>query len=161
MGFASHLGPWRLGTVKDTTGTTAGSISNMGCTIVAQSTAITKATTTATNVAVLPAGAQITNIYVDVTEAFDAGTGNTITIAKGATTLATVGGASTTPVAAGRASVTTAGVATWVNVGATDAIITAVFAGVGTAATTGIATITIEYVVRNSDGAQAPTSQQV
>ena len=75
MGFASHLGPWRLGTVKDTTGTTAGSISNMGCTIVAQSKAITKSTTTAVNAAVLPAGAQITNIYVDVTEAFNAATG--------------------------------------------------------------------------------------
>ena len=47
------------------------------------------------------------------------------------------------------------------NVGATDAIVTAVFAGVGTAATTGAATITIEYVVRGSDGAQAPTAQQV
>ena len=161
MGFASHLGPWRLGTVKDTTGTTAGTISNMGCTTVAQSGTITKATTSAANVAVLPAGAQILNIYVDVTEAFNAATGNTITVAKGATTLATVGGATTTPVAAGRATVTTAGVDTWVNVGTTDAIITAVFAGVGTAATTGAATITIEYVVRNSDGAQAPTSQQV
>ena len=161
MGFASHLGPWRLGTVKDTTGTTAGTISNMGCTTVAQSGTITRATTSASNVAVLPAGAQILNIYVDVTEAFNAATGNTITVAKGATTLATVGGATTTPVAAGRATVTTAGVDTWVNVGTTDAIITAVFAGVGTAATTGAATITIEYVVRNSDGAQAPTSQQV
>ena len=161
MGFASHLGPWRLGTVKDTTGTTAGTISNMGCTTVAQSGTITKSTTSAANVAVLPAGAQILNIYVDVTEAFNAATGNTITVAKGATTLATVGGATTTPVAAGRATVTTAGVDTWVNVGTTDAIITAVFAGVGTAATTGAATITIEYVVRNSDGAQAPTSQQV
>lgn len=161
MGFASHLGPWRLGTVKDTTGTTAGTISNMGCTTVAQSGTITKSTTSAANVAVLPAGAQILNIYVDVTADFNAATGNTITVAKGATTLATVGGATTTPISAGRATVTTAGVDTWVNVGATDAIITAVFAGVGTAATTGAATITIEYVVRNSDGAQAPTSQQV
>ena len=161
MGFATHLGPWLLGTVKDTTGTTAGTIRNTGCTVVAQSGAITKATTSATNVAVLPAGAQILNIYVDVTADFNAATGNTITVAKGATTLATVGGATTTPISAGRASVTTAGVDTWVNVGTSDAIITAVFAGVGTAATTGAATITIEYVVRNSDGAQAPTSQQV
>ena len=161
MGFASHLGPWRLGTVKDTTGTTAGTISNMGCTIVAQSKAITKSTTSAVTAAVLPAGAQIINIYVDVTEAFNAATGNTITVAKGATTLATVGGASTTPIAVGRATVTAAGTATWVNVGATDAILTVVFANTGTAATTGAATVTIEYVVRNSDGAQAPTSQQV
>jgi len=161
MGFASHLGPWRLGTVKDTTGTTAGTISNMGCTVVAQSGTITKATTTAANVAVLPAGSQILNIFVDVTEDFNAGTGNTITIKAGNTTIGTVGGASTTPISAGRATVTLAAPATLVNVGATDAIITAVFAGVGTTATTGIATVTLGYVVRNSDGAQAPTSQQV
>lgn len=160
MGFASHLGPWRLGTVKDTTGTTAGTISNMGCTAVTQSAVITKATTSAANVAVLPAGSQILNIYVDVTEDFNAATGNTITVKIGSTTLGTVGGATTTPVSAGRASVTTAAPATWVNVGTSDAIVTGVFAGVGTAATTGIATITIEYVVRNSDGAQAPTASQ-
>jgi len=160
MGFASHLGPWRLGTVKDTTGTTAGTISNMGLTIVAQSGAITKATTTAANVAVLPAGSQILNIFVDVTAAFDAGTGNTITVKAGATTIGTVGGATTTPIATGRASVTYASPSTFVNVGSSDVIITGVFAPVGTAATTGAATITIEYVVRNSDGAQAPTAFQ-
>ena len=43
MGFASHLGPWRLGTVKDTTGTTSGSISNMGCAVVTQSAVTTVA----------------------------------------------------------------------------------------------------------------------
>lgn len=160
MGFASHLGPWRLGTVKDTTGTTAGTISNMGCTAVTQSSTVLKSTTSAKNIAVLPAGAQILNIYVDVTEDFNAATGNTITVKIGSTTLATVGGATTTPISAGRASVTTAAPATWVNVGTSDVIVTGVFAGVGTAATTGIATITIEYVVRDSDGSQAPTSQQ-
>jgi len=36
MGFATHLGPWLLGTVKNTTGTTAGTIRNMGATTVAQ-----------------------------------------------------------------------------------------------------------------------------
>ena len=36
MGFATHLGPWLLGTVKDTTGTTAGTIRNTGCTTVAR-----------------------------------------------------------------------------------------------------------------------------
>lgn len=160
MGFASHLGPWRLGTVKDTTGTTAGTISNMGCTIVAQSGAITKATTSAANVAVLPAGSQILNIFVDVTADFNAGTGNTITIKAGNTTIGTVGGATTTPISAGRASVTLAAPATFVNVGTSDVIITAVFAPVGTTATTGAATVTIQYVVRNSDGAQAPTAFQ-
>jgi hypothetical protein len=161
MGFATHLGPWLLGTVKNTTGTTAGTIENLGCTVVAQSAAIAFGTTTAINLASLPAGAQILDIYVDVTTAFNAATGNTITVATaGGTTLATAGSASTTPLAVGRATVTTAAPATWVNVGTTDLIITGVFANTGTAATTGAATITIEYVVRNSDGGQIPTTFQ-
>ena len=36
MAFATRLGPWLLGTVKNTTGTTAGTINNLGATIVAQ-----------------------------------------------------------------------------------------------------------------------------
>lgn len=161
MGFATHLGPWLLGTVRYTTGTTAGSVRNTGCTTVAQSGTMTKATTSATTLFAVPAGSQILNIYVDVTEAFNAGTGNTITIKAGSTTIATVGGASTTPVAAGRATITIAAIDTWVNVGASDVLITATFAGVGTAATTGAATVTAEYVVRGDDGAQAQTGQQV
>jgi hypothetical protein len=45
MGLASHFGPWRLGTVPNTTGTTAGTINNMGATIVAQKAAIAYGTT--------------------------------------------------------------------------------------------------------------------
>jgi len=161
MGFATHLGPWLLGTVKNTTGTTAGTIQNTGCTTVVQSTAIAFGTTTAINVAVLPAGAQITNIFIDVTTAFNAATGNTITVATGATTLATAGSTSTTPLAAGRATVTAANLSTWINVGTTDLIVTGIFANTGTAATTGAATITIQYVVRDSSGNQSqPANQQ-
>ena len=40
MGFATHLGPWLLGTVKNTTGTTDGSIRNTGCSIVSQQAAL-------------------------------------------------------------------------------------------------------------------------
>jgi hypothetical protein len=61
MGFASHLGPWLLGTNKYTTGTTAGTIQNMGATIVAQTDTVTFADTTAVTAAVLPAGACITS----------------------------------------------------------------------------------------------------
>jgi len=41
MGFATHLGPWLLGTVKNTTGTTAGTIRNMGATTVNQTATMT------------------------------------------------------------------------------------------------------------------------
>jgi len=53
MGFATHLGPWLLGTVKNTTGTTAGTIRNTGCTSVAQNATVAFNTTAATQVAVL------------------------------------------------------------------------------------------------------------
>ena len=37
MGFATHLGPWLLGTNRYTSGTTAATTENMGCTVVSQS----------------------------------------------------------------------------------------------------------------------------
>ena len=159
MGFAAHLGPWRLGTNKDTTGTTAATTQNMGCTVVAQSKTTTFADTTATNMFAIPAGSQILNVYLDVTEAFNAGTNNSITIKAGSTTIASVT-ATSANITNGRATLTLAAPATWVNTAA-DVFITSTYAGTGTAATTGIGYVTVEYVVRGSDGAQAPTAQQV
>jgi len=159
MGFAAHLGPWRLGTTKDTTGTTAATTSNMGCTVVAQSNDTTFADSTATNMFAIPAGSQILNVYLDVTQAFNAGTDNTITIKVGSTTIASVV-ATGANIAVGCQTLTLAATASWVNVTA-DSFITSTFTGTGTAATTGIGYVTVEYVVRGSDGAQAPTSQQV
>ena len=161
MGFATHLGPWLLGTVKNTTGTTAGTIRNMGCTVVAQSAATTVADTTATNLFVLPAGSQIINFYVDVTTAYAGTTGNTITLKIGSTTLGTVGGATTTPLSVGRNTftITGASIGTFLNVGTTDAIVTVTYACAGVASG-GAATVTCEYVVRDSSGAANPTYSQ-
>jgi hypothetical protein len=162
MGFASHLGPWLLGTVKNTTGTTSGSIQNMGATTVAQTGTMTVSTTTATTFAVIPAGAQITNIFCDITTAFSGTTGNTITIqTAGGTSLATVGGATTTPLAVGRATTTLSGtnMATLLNVGSTDLVLQVIYACAGTASG-GAAQITVQYVVKGSDGAMYPTSTQ-
>ena len=159
MGFATHLGPWLLGTNKDTTGTTAATTRNTGCAVVAQSNTTTKADTTATNMFAIPAGSQILNVYLDVTEAFNAGTNNTITIKVGSTTIASVT-ATSANITTGRQTLTLAAPASWVNTAA-DSFISSTFAGTGTAATTGIGYVTVEYVVRGSDGAQAPTAQQV
>ena len=122
MGFATHLGPWLLGTVKNTTGTTAGTVRNTGCTVVAQSGTTTVADTTADTLFFIPAGSQILNIYVDITTAYSGTTGNTITIRAGSTILGTVGSASTTPLAVGRATftITGANIATFLNIGTTD-----------------------------------------
>jgi hypothetical protein len=159
MGFATHLGPWLLGTVKNTTGTTAGTIRNMGATTVAQTGLTTVNDTSAVTLFVIPAGAQILDFIVDITTAYAGTTGNTITIqTAGGSSLATVGSASTTPLAAGRATVTNTGaqVATFVNVGTSDLIVQVIYACAGTASG-GAATVTCRYTVRGSDGAANPS----
>lgn len=159
MGFATHLGPWLLGTVKNTTGTTAGSVRNTGCTTVAQSGVTTVSDTSANNLFMIPAGSQILSITVDITTAYAGTTGNTITIKAGSTTLGTVGGATTTPLSVGRATftITGANIATFVNIGTTDLYISATYACAGVASG-GAATVTCQYVVRNSDGGQFQTT---
>jgi len=162
MGFATHLGPWLLGTVKNTTGTTAGTIQNTGATQVCQTGSLTVSTTTATTFAVIPAGAQITNIFCDITTAFAGTTGNTITVqTSGGTSLATVGGATTTPLAVGRATVTLSGtnMATLLNVGSTDLILQFIYACAGTASG-GAAQITVQYIVKDSSGNMSPPANQ-
>jgi len=162
MGFATHLGPWLLGTVKNTTGTTAGTIQNTGTTVVTQTATTTVSDTTAKTIAVLPAGSQITNIFVDITTAYAGTTGNTITIqTSGGTALATVGSASTTPLAVGRATTTLSGtnIATILNVGTTDLIVQVIYACAGTASG-GAAQVTIEYAVKDSSGNSSPPANQ-
>jgi hypothetical protein len=162
MGFATHLGPWLLGTVKNTTGTTAGTIQNTGTTVVTQTATTTVSDTTAKTIAVLPAGSQITNIFVDITTAYAGTTGNTITIqTSGGTALATVGSASTTPLAVGRATTTLSGtnIATILNVGTTDLIVQVIYACAGTASG-GAAQVTIEYAVKDSSGNSSPPVNQ-
>jgi len=159
MGFETHLGPWLLGTIKNTTGSTAGTIRNMGCTDVSQSAVTTVADTTATTLFAVPAGSRIILITVDITTAYAGTTGNTITLKAGSTTLGTVGGATTTPLAVGRATftITDANIANYVNVGSTDVLITATYACAGTASG-GSATVGMVYAVRNADGSQNPAS---
>jgi hypothetical protein len=162
MGLATHLGPWLLGTVKNTTGTTAGTIRNLGATNSVQTGVTTVSDTTAVNLFVLPAGSQILDFFVDITTAYAGTTGNTITIATSTgTTLGTVGSASTTPLAVGRATftITGASIGTYVNVGTTDVIIQATYACAGTASG-GQATVTCRYVVRQADGTYAYATQQ-
>jgi hypothetical protein len=159
MGFASHLGPWLLGTNKYTTGTTAGSIQNMGATIVAQTDTVTFADTTATTAAVLPAGACITSVQLLIDGVVFNGTSPTLTIKNGATTIGTITPTSGTGGQyAMTATTTVADAAKITNVGSTDAIITTTVSG--TTVTTGSGTLIIAYIVRGSDGAMYPTSTQ-
>ena len=73
MGFATHLGPWLLGTIKNTTGTTAATTSNTGCTVVSQSVNVAYGTLTGNAIAI-PAGSQIVDVKVVTTTVFSAAT---------------------------------------------------------------------------------------
>ena len=156
MAFATHLGPWLLGTVRYTTGTTAGTIRNIGATTVAQTKSIAFGDTAASTAFVLPAGSLITDINLLTTTAFSGGTTPTVTLSISGTaitngvTLGAVGGTAAT---LGAVSATAAGLVA--NVGATDAIVTYTVAGVPTA---GAGLVYVHYLVRGSDGVANPVS---
>ena len=151
MGFATHLGPWGTGTVKDTTGTTPGTIRNVGLMVLSQSA--TLATTPGfAAIAVLPAGSQILNVYADTTTVFGAAT--TITIGDGTTANKYV--TSTTITTAARHDLSAnLVVADAVNIGTSDVVVSATLGG---SAVTGEATITVVYVQKASNGAANPAS---
>jgi len=153
MGFATHLGPWLLGTVKNTTGTTAGTIRNMGATVVAQEVQVVFGTLTGTAF-VLPAGALVTDVKVVTTTVFSAAT--TCKLSIGGTDFTTTGTVTSVGSVALGANATTPG--GWLNVGSTDAIVTYTLAG--TSLTTGAATIIISYAVLASDGSNNPSTFQ-
>jgi len=151
MGFATHLGPWLLGTVKNTTGTTVGTIRNMGATVVSQSTNVVYGTLTG-NAFVLPAGAQVTHVTIVTTTVFSAAT--TLKLSIGGVDFTTTGTITNVGGVNLNANATTPG--GWLNVGSTDAQVTYTMAG--TSLSTGEATVFIMYVVRNSDGSAKPTA---
>ena len=174
MGFASHLGPWQLGTVKDTTGSTSGTVRNMGSTIVSQTkkidyTGTTVAAPNTTQIAVLPAGAQIIDINVDTLVAFTGSTAANVVVGYTGTTAAYV--ASTDITSAGRMadSAFAAKLGNWagaasaaspngIGVGTTDVLVNAVLSPTAATVTAGTVQYTIVYAVANSNGSQTPVS---
>jgi hypothetical protein len=154
MGFATHLGPWLLGTTKNTTGTTAATVRNTGCTVVSQSADVVYSTLTGNLIAV-PAGSQIVDIKVVTTTIFDAAT--TCILNIGGTAFTTTGTITSVGSVALGANATTPG--GWLNVGSSDVFIAYTLAG--TSLTTGAATIIVTYAVRDSSGNQAQPANQV
>jgi hypothetical protein len=156
MGFATHLGPWLLGTVKNTTGTTAGTVRNMGATVVAQTIPVTFNTFTnlTGTIGSIPAGSLITGVQIITSTVFSSAT--TLKITIGGTDVATA--STITDVGVVAVTIAAGFAPTAANTGTTDDLIT--YTATGTALTTGAATVVITYVVRNSDGAANPTSTQ-
>jgi hypothetical protein len=153
MGIATHLGPWVLGTVRSTTGTTVGTIRNTGATIVAQTKDIVLADGTATVTAMsLPAGALVTSMqFIVPTTAFTAGT---ITISIGGTVYAS---GVTLPTALGISAVTTTTTsAAAAIVGSIDELVT--YAMTGPTGAGASVTLVVAYMVRRPDGTYVPTA---
>jgi len=173
MGFATHLGPWLLGTVRNTTGTTVGTIENCGATVVSQTFkknyAGQAASATTDTICVLPAGAQIVDINIDTTVAFTGSTAANVSIGDGTT--AALYWAATDVTAVGRAAISNAAakLGAWcgaastaspngIGVGPTDVKIVATMTPTIAAVTAGTVQYTIMYVVADSNGNQFPAS---
>jgi hypothetical protein len=161
MGLATHLGPWLLGTVKSTTGTTAGTLRNLGATLVAQSVAIVYTNITAGTYAfTLPAGAQILDALFNTTVAY-ATTTPTYALFVNGTAINTAANGSVytntgiVNLLLGNNSAAAAVLCN--NVGSTDAVITYTQANV--TATSGAGILTMRYVVKQADGTYVPTAQ--
>ena len=94
----------------------ANQVTNIGGMLSAVTTTFAYTNASAVTIATIPAGAQIVDINIDVTTAFNAGTTNTVTVGKTGTAAAFV--AATSVGSAGRASVATTGVySAWANTG--------------------------------------------
>lgn len=148
MGTTTFTGPIKAGNVLDTTGTTAGSVKNVGYVQMVQSVAITQSATAAATTICIPANSQIVGISALVTSAFtgasaglNVGTSATATelVASANFLLNAVGAFSATP------GTDAARTAAWIDTGTVDDIIY-VKAANAPSGTTGAAILTIEYV---------------
>lgn len=144
MGITTFTGPIKAGNVLNTTGTTAGTIKNVGFVEMAQTASITQAGTAAaynTGI-VIPAYSHILNIQFlvttgwDVTATISIGTSATSNELVSGQTLATVGQVSAGP---GTSSTRTA---LWSNTGSSDIIIYALSANTGA----GVGDLVVRYI---------------
>ena len=151
MAFSTFTGPVRSGTVKNTTGTTLGTIDNTGVVSLVQSASLALASKV---VAVLPAGSQILDILIDVTTTFT--TSSTLAVGDGTTVDAYV--TAITTATAGRQAITFSGaqLTAMSNIGTSDVAVTVTMAG--TTAIVGAGLITIRYAQRTSAGSEVPAS---
>ena len=174
MAFATHLGPWLLGTVKNTTGTTVGNIANTGATSVTQTKKVvydgtTVAAPATTTLFTLPAGSQITSIHIDTLVAFTGSTAANVVIGTSASTalyfastdITTQGRLANTGAAAklgNWAGAATTASPNGAGVGTTDVIVQAVLSPTVATVTVGTVQYTIVYTVADSTGIQSPAS---
>ena len=152
MGFASHLGPWLLGTVKNTTGTTAGTVRNMGATTVAQVDPVSYTDAAASVACVLPAGAIVTGVQFITTTTFTAASTIVVSVnGVAVNTAATITTGGSYPIT----TLNTQAVGRELVVGTSDVFVTYTLS-VG-ASSAGAGVLVTEYIVLGSDGASNPS----
>ncbi len=146
MATTTFSGPIKAGTIRNTTGTTAGTdMRNTGHVLMVQSFHISHTDTTDTSeTVVIPAKSHIKNIFVNVEVAFDAGTTNKLDVGIVGDSdkfidNAEVGTLGTVALGA------TAQCLAWKNVGTTDVQIAAKYIPTGTAQSAGKARVCIVY----------------
>ena len=144
MGTTTFTGPVKAGDVLNTTGSTAGTVKNVGFCVMAQSYAVTQAATataTATTIC-LPANSHVLSIDFAATVAFT----GTDTLSVGTTSAANQLVAATSIAAIGITALSPGTDATrtaaWIDVGATDVILYVDSGSTGN----GVGVLTVTYV---------------
>ena len=145
MSIVTFTGPIKAGDVLNTTGTTAGTIKNVGFVVMAQAVPITQAgTATALATAiVIPANSHIVNIQMLVTTAWD-GAATTFSIGTSATSteLVVAGAGGTIGLSALAPGANATRTAKWSNVGTSDVIIYVLSANTGA----GVGDLIVRYM---------------
>ena len=152
MANTTFSGPILAGTIKNTTGTTAGTdIKNTGQVLMAQSFSFTYATEGAATdtTVVIPANSQIVSVDVNVETAFNDTGADILEVCSSADTDLYVN--DTDISAAGSIAMGTAALcANWKDIGSTDIVVGYIYNGANNDATAGAATVTINYLQNNN-----------
>lgn len=144
MGTSTFTGPIKAGDVLDTTGTTPGTVKNVGFVMMAQTTSLTQAgTTSATATAIcIPARSHIVQIQVLASAAWSGaatlsvGTSATANEIAAATAIGSIGITGLVP----GTDATRVGV--WSNVGSSDVILYVLSSATGT----GVGDLVVRYI---------------
>jgi hypothetical protein len=145
MGITTFTGPIKAGNVLNTTGTTAGTVKNVGFVIMAQTASITQAGTASavSSGIVIPANSHIVQIQVLATAAWS---GGATTISIGTTTsaneLVSAGSVGSIGINALTPGTDATRTAKWSNVGTSDVIVYALSANTGT----GVGDLVVRYI---------------
>jgi hypothetical protein len=163
MSFSTFSGPVRMGTQR------YGSAPNTGLPVLTQSTnvafSVMLGTPAAQNLFTLPAGSKILRFTVEKTTAISGGSVSAVNVTFGnagsASAYQTSAAIGLTTAQTARATLDAALVSSATNnIGTTDVVVTGTFTAVTGDPTAGAVVVTIEYIQRADNGAQAPTTFQ-